>query len=215
MHVLIVDHQPLVRKMAKRALDDMGVPLIHEEMNINNALICMKKAPINFVIIDARMRGDTGFRLLRAIRTGQNWMKRDIPVLIWTELKDKEILIAAKSLDANAYLSRETDLSTIESRLIKILKTPIILKETYDYVAAPIPGVEKIELLYQRMLEKKIAGAGNPITMKDIQKGGILPHDVMTLKGQFLLAKGRKVDTTFYQMLQDIEGSYGLRWGMK
>lgn len=213
LKVLIVDSQPFARKRAKEALYNMGVPTVYETVNVNSALAGITKAGISLVIVDAFLPDDTGLRLLRAVRTGQQWLRRDLPVLVWTELTDPEIRSAAKALDANDVIPKETDLGGLEPRIIDVLEKPVRPRGTYAYVSAPVPSGERVGQLYEKMLKRRMEGMGEPVAYDDLHVGKELPHDLMTLNGQFLLAKGRRLDASEYRLLEEIERTFGLCWG--
>jgi two-component system, chemotaxis family, chemotaxis protein CheY len=119
LKVLVVDDQFSVRQMTRLALEKIGVRLIHEAENGQEALLKALAQPLDLIISDFNMPELDGMGLLRAVRGHQ--AIRKLPFILITGRGDRELVVKAAQAGVNNYLVKPFDDSTLRQKMEAVL----------------------------------------------------------------------------------------------
>jgi len=111
--ILVVDDEPIVRESIRDWLKNAGYEVATAETG-EEALEMMKKQDFGVVVLDVRLPGKTGFRVLREIKA----VKPGIKSIIITAYPTEEFAEEAKLLGAVDYLVKPIAPDDLE-RLIR------------------------------------------------------------------------------------------------
>lgn len=120
LKVLVVDDQFSVRQMTRLALEKIGVRLIHEAENGQEALLKALAQPLDLIISDFNMPELDGMGLLRAVRGHQ--AIRKLPFILITGRGDRELVVKAAQAGVNNYLVKPFDDSTLRQKMEAVLE---------------------------------------------------------------------------------------------
>lgn len=83
--VLIVEDDPMVAMLNKHYLEQVGgFELVHVANSVKEAVEILEKSPVDFILLDIFMPGDTGFELLMHIRN----QEKEIDVMMISAVHD-------------------------------------------------------------------------------------------------------------------------------
>lgn len=119
LKVLVVDDQFSVRQMTRLALEKIGVRLIHEAENGQEALLKALAQPLDLIISDFNMPEMDGMGLLRAVRGHQ--AIRKLPFILITGRGDKELVVKAAQAGVNNYVVKPFDEATLRQKMEAVL----------------------------------------------------------------------------------------------
>ena len=118
MKILIVDDFVATRKIIFNTFAQLGFNNTDEEDDGFSALVRLKSALFDLVVIDWKMSKMSGMELLKQIRTDPNL--KHIPVLMVSEDGLQENIVAATKAGLNAYIIRPFEVKTFAEKLEKI-----------------------------------------------------------------------------------------------
>ena len=118
MKILIVDDFAATRKIIFNTFAQLGFNNTDEEDDGFSALVRLKSALFDLVVIDWKMSKMSGMELLKQIRADQNL--KHIPVLMVSEDGLQENIVAATKAGLNAYIIRPFEVKTFAEKLEKI-----------------------------------------------------------------------------------------------
>ena len=118
MKILIVDDFAATRKIIFNTFAQLGFNNTDEEGDGFSALVRLKSALFDLVVIDWKMSNMSGMELLKQIRTNPNL--KHIPVLMVSEDGLQENIVAATKAGLNAYIIRPFEVKTFAEKLEKI-----------------------------------------------------------------------------------------------
>ena len=118
MKILIVDDFAATRKIIFNTFTQLGFNNTDEEDDGFSALVRLKSALFDLVVIDWKMSKMSGMELLKQIRTDPNL--KHIPVLMVSEDGLQENIVAATKAGLNAYIIRPFEVKTFAEKLEKI-----------------------------------------------------------------------------------------------
>ena len=118
MKILIVDDFAATRKIIFNTFAQLGFNNTDEEDDGFSALVRLKSALFDLVVIDWKMSKMSGMELLKQIRTDPNL--KHIPVLMVSEDGLQENIVAATKAGLNAYIIRPFEVKTFAEKLEKI-----------------------------------------------------------------------------------------------
>ena len=118
MKILIVDDFAATRKIIFNTFAQLGFNNTDEEDDGFSALVRLKSALFDLVVIDWKMSKMSGMELLRKIRADPNL--KHIPVLMVSEDGLQENIVAATKAGLNAYIIRPFEVKTFAEKLEKI-----------------------------------------------------------------------------------------------
>ena len=119
LKVLVVDDQFSVRQMTRLALEKIGVRLIHEAENGQEALFKALAQPLDLIISDFNMPEMDGIGLLRAVRGHQ--AIRKLPFILITGRGDRELVVKAAQAGVNNYVVKPFDEATLRQKMEAVL----------------------------------------------------------------------------------------------
>ena len=119
LKVLVVDNQFSVRQMTRLALEKIGVRLIHEAENGQEALTKALAQPLDIIISDFNMPEMDGIELLRAVRGHQ--AIRKTPFILITGRGDRELVVKAAQAGVNNYVVKPFDEATLRQKMEAVL----------------------------------------------------------------------------------------------
>ena len=118
MKILIVDDFAATRKIIFNTFAQLGFNNTDEEDDGFSALVRLKSALFDLVVIDWKMSKMSGMELLKQIRADPNL--KYIPVLMVSEDGLQENIVAATKAGLNAYIIRPFEVKTFAEKLEKI-----------------------------------------------------------------------------------------------
>ena len=118
MKILIVDDFAATRKIIFNTFAQLGFNNTDEEDDGFSALVRLKSALFDLVVIDWKMSKMSGMELLKQIRTDPNL--KHIPVLMVSEDGLQENIVAATKAGLSAYIIRPFEVKTFAEKLEKI-----------------------------------------------------------------------------------------------
>ena len=118
--ILIVDDFAATRKIIFNTFAQLGFNNTDEEDDGVSALVRLKSALFDLVVIDWKMSKMSGMELLKQIRTDPNL--KHIPVLMVSDDGLQENIVAATKAGLNAYIIRPFEVKTFADKLEKIFK---------------------------------------------------------------------------------------------
>lgn len=129
--ILIVDDDPMVRRMLQALLSQEGYDL-HFAASGPEALARLDELAPDAILLDVMMPGMDGFQVCQRLKTDERW--RHIPIILVTALDSKEDL--ARGLDAGAdeFLTKPVDHLELQARVRSVLR----IKKQYDELEATL-----------------------------------------------------------------------------
>jgi len=119
LKVLIVDDQMSVRQFTRMTLEKMGIRLIHEAENGQEALGTAIAQPLDLIISDFNMPEMDGLGLLRAVRGHQ--AIRKLPFILLTGRGDRELVVKAAQAGVNNYLVKPFNDAILRQKMEQVL----------------------------------------------------------------------------------------------
>ena len=116
--ILIVDDFAATRKIIFNTFAQLGFNNTDEEDDGFSALVRLKSALFDLVVIDWKMSKMSGMELLKQIRADPNL--KHIPVLMVSDDDLQENIVAATKAGLNAYIIRPFEVKTFAEKLEKI-----------------------------------------------------------------------------------------------
>jgi len=118
MKILIVNDFAATRKIIINTFAQLGFNNTDEEDDGFSALVRLKSALFDLVVIDWKMSKMSGMELLKQIRADPNL--KYIPVLMISDEDLQENIVAATKAGLNAYIIRPFEVKTFAEKLEKI-----------------------------------------------------------------------------------------------
>ena len=118
MKILIVDDFAATRKIIFNTFAQLGFNNTDEEDDGFSALVRLKSALFDLVVIDWKISKMSGMELLKQIRADPNL--KHIPVLMVSEDGLQENIVAATKAGLNAYIIRPFEVKAFAEKLEKI-----------------------------------------------------------------------------------------------
>ena len=118
MKILIVDDFAATRKIIFNTFAQLGFNNTDEEDDGFSALVRLKSALFDLVVIDWKMSKMSGMELLKQIRADPNL--KHIPVLMVSDENLQGNIVAATKAGLNAYIIRPFEVKTFAEKLEKI-----------------------------------------------------------------------------------------------
>ena len=119
LKVLVVDDQFSVRQMTRLALEKIGVRLIHEAENGQEAYNVATAQPLDLIISDFNMPQMDGIGLLRAVRGHP--AVRKLPLILITGRGDRELVVTAAQAGVNNYLVKTFTEQVLRQKMEEVM----------------------------------------------------------------------------------------------
>jgi len=117
--VLVVDDDPLMRRLVSRVLRELGFQSIDQAVDGLAAFTQFQRAPYELVITDWNMPNATGLDLLRAIRGGCE--RAQTPVLVLTGHVNSERLQEALGAGATGFVAKPFEIGSLCEKVLAAL----------------------------------------------------------------------------------------------
>ncbi len=119
LDILVVEDDPVTRRMVKRHLQRLGIEQFREAEDGKVALEEIKRQQPQLVITDWSMPKLNGLELLHILQAHESL--KHIPVLMMTSRSDKADILTAAQEGVRSYLVKPFDAATLEVKISKIL----------------------------------------------------------------------------------------------
>ncbi len=119
--ILVVDDAPMIRRILKNLLKEMGFSNIEEAEDGMVALQKLRQQKFDFVITDWNMPNMTGIELVQNIRQDPNL--KHLPVMMVTAEAKKENIILALKSGVNNYIVKPFTPENVKTK-IEAIFTP-------------------------------------------------------------------------------------------
>ncbi len=117
---LLVDDQPMMRKILKNILVNAGFLNFLEADNGEKGYeILMNNPSINFIISDWNMPKKNGIEFLTMVRAHEKY--KQLPFIFITAENEKEKVVGALAQNVTGYILKPFDAKTIREKIKKVL----------------------------------------------------------------------------------------------
>jgi CheY-like chemotaxis protein len=132
--VLIAEDVDVARMILKRHLTKLGVHQILEAVDGDQALALLAEHgdAIDAAIVDFQMPGKHGLQVLKAIRTGDANVRRNLPVALLTGQLEAALEALAGRLDLDAFLGKPVRADVLEDTMRLLLASDRVAGDAYD-----------------------------------------------------------------------------------
>lgn len=132
--LLTVDDAPLINEYARGILERLGAKRVFTAFSGDDACVILRRnKDIQLVITDIQMDHGNGLALLKSIRTGEDNIRRDIPVIVVTDFSYKSNVIKALQLNCNGFVSKPINGEILAKKISEALNHPFELKTVEEY----------------------------------------------------------------------------------
>ena len=219
--ILVVDDERFTRALVGRLLGYLGAKGVYQAENGADALWMLEGGRMEFdaVIADLNMPRINGLEMLKAIRSGANGCRRDLPVIMLTGHSDLELVSRAMALDINGFIVKPVSQGALASRLARVFGEEIrTVRPESEYAKVDVrlgfdePPPERAGLpekagLPTRPLpvppEAPDVGMVR-IALTDVVPGSVLAKDVIIPSGLVIVGKGTLLSKRLIQRLKDL-----------
>ena len=196
--ILVVEDMELNQLLMKTILDDFGF-----ECEIaGNGKIAVEKLqnesgnkPFDIVLMDLQMPEMNGFEATEYIR---KTMKSSIPIIALTADVTTVDVAKCKAVGMNDYISKPVDERLLYSKLIGLIKKPILIIEQKIIGDLQIENIKYVDMTYLIKLTKS-----NPKLMTELISSYLnqTPALIKTMKQSFHEKNWKLLDATIHKML--------------
>ncbi|MBT5265343.1 MAG: response regulator [Rhodospirillaceae bacterium] len=220
VNVLLVDDQSFVRKIVKSVFQDVDNIRFIDAADGSEALNTLQSLSVDAVFLDINMRPTNGLEALKAIRTGQDGLRQDMPVIMLTGVSDQAAVRAAVELDSNAFILKPATPSTLLDRLTRVLSKRQPMKSAKEYARVQLPtGLDEDAIVAPRLDPKSASAPTEPapiagstpgtvvvkVGIQMLRRNDRLVDDITTKNGQLMVIAGTEVDDAMLDRLTDLK----------
>jgi len=138
LSVLVVDDEPYMRKVTKTILAAIGIPTVLEaEDGIAGYEMARSNVP-DLMIIDWEMPVIDGPQLIRMIRSPEEHLLRDVPIIMLTAHSDISRVVESARIGANEFVRKPVSIKTLRDRIVSIITNPRPIVQIGEYYG-PMP----------------------------------------------------------------------------
>lgn len=119
-HLLVVDDDKRLRELLSRYLQEHHF-LVTTAENSNQAVQALDQEPIDLIVLDVMMPGESGLDFTKHLRKNFNHSKHNVPILMLTALGETENRIAGLETGADDYLGKPFEPKELLLRIERIL----------------------------------------------------------------------------------------------
>ena len=159
------------------------------------------------IITDFNMHPLNGLHILKAVRTGTAGCARDTSVIILTGFSDDYLISAALQLDVDAFILKPISRIELQTKISRILMSPIEPKAPGDYQKIAVPdSVGPTGEPVKKTPLTAVAGKALQLVAIDmIKTGSILVEDLIGPNGSVFIHGGTQLSDTRLKQLIDLE----------
>ena len=154
-HLLVIDDDPLMRKLLARVLGARGYHATMAEDG-QQAKELLSKQPFDLILTDVHMPKVDGIAVLKLVRE----LDADFPVILFTASPSADTAIGALQLHATAYLTKPLDPTRLVEEVEKALKMhelARVRKEAHQVIASAA-AVEAQRAAAGGLFDRALAG---------------------------------------------------------
>jgi two-component system sensor histidine kinase/response regulator len=129
--ILIVDDDPMVRRMLEALLSQEGYDLAFAASG-PEALARLDELSPDVILLDVMMPGMNGFQVCQRLKADERW--RHIPIVLVTALASKKDLVRGLDTGADEFLSKPVNDLELRARVRSMLR----IKKQYDELEATL-----------------------------------------------------------------------------
>lgn len=165
--ILVVDDDKIIRELCGQALRNYRV--IHAG-TCEEALRIYVQEPVDLVLSDILMPGESGIDLLRQIKT----FNPNATVVLMTGFMDKEIILNALKEDADDFINKPLNLLQLRTSIEKALSRKKLKKELAD-----VKRSEEIKNTFLSLVSHKLRTpiTGISLFLQNLQMGVFNPEE--------------------------------------
>jgi two-component system chemotaxis response regulator CheY len=124
LKVLVVDDEPYMRKVTRTILTAIGVASVQEaEHGVAGYEMARSNAP-DLMIIDWEMPVLNGPQLIQMMRCSEEYLLRDIPVILLTAHSEISRVVESARIGANEFVRKPVSIKTLQDRIVSIVTNP-------------------------------------------------------------------------------------------
>ena len=146
IHVLHVDDEPALLKVAKQCLEMQGPFQVDTASSVEEALAKLEKEQYDAVVSDYQMPGKDGLEFLRELRQ----KRMGIPFVIFTGKGKEEVAVKAWNLGADHYVNKNGDPEIVYCELAHCLQSSV---EKHAAEARTRETILRLQTIYQNAVE--------------------------------------------------------------
>jgi CheY-like chemotaxis protein len=124
LKILVVDDNAHMRKLVVTILQAFGAVQIFEAADGERALVLLRDANPDVIILDWMMEGMSGLDFAREIRTSPNTPNPFVPIIMLTGHTAIDHVRQARDAGVNEFLAKPVSVKAILTRLIAVIEHP-------------------------------------------------------------------------------------------
>lgn len=153
--ILVVDDDVLHRELVRAAIADMCE--VVEASDAEEALRIVQAAPIDLVVLDVVMPGETGIDACRRIKATTN---DRVAVLLVTALSEREHRLAGLSAGADDFLTKPFDRTELRLRVDMFLR----LRKQESIIRDQLIALQRLDALKDDLVSLLVHDLKHPLT---------------------------------------------------
>jgi signal transduction histidine kinase len=167
--ILVVDDDQVIREVCQRALHDYRVI---QAGTCDEALRLYEKEPVDLILTDIMMPGESGLDLLRQVKV----LDPNVTVIIMTGFMDKETLLSALKEDADDFINKPLNFLQLRTAIEKALARRVLKEEL-----ASIKRSEELKSSFLSIISHKLRTpiTGISLFLQNLGMGIFNPDDPM------------------------------------
>lgn len=202
--LLIVDDDITTRQLIRRMVTDIGFSKIEEAVDGSQAIKRTVETEPDLVLCDIQMEPLEGLSFLKAVRTGNSDMPRDLRVIMVTGLSGNSEYGTALALDADGFLPKPVHKHTLEKRLVRCFAENRSVRDVEAYRVIPIPGRDQMASDSVTADGSSANLGGTKKNISALEEGEVLVRDLRLSDGSLLLAAGMKISKSLLSRIKDL-----------
>jgi DNA-binding NarL/FixJ family response regulator len=144
LHCLIIDDDQSFRALFESMLRKLEIGRVTVGRSAADArgIFANLHRPVDLVMCDFSMEGDTGLDLLRSIRLGElKNAKPETSFVMVTGSRTPNLVRLAAALDVNGYLAKPFSFNALKRSILRAIKKPIVPDPT-RYRQVPVSAIQ-------------------------------------------------------------------------
>lgn len=214
--ILVVDDEKFSRSIVTRLLADIASAEVVPASNGAEALAALVGISHEFAIamIDFNMPVMNGLECLKAIRTGLEGIRNDLPAMMLTGNADASLVGVSLALDVDAFVVKPVSKMALVSRLNHVFAGNHDIKPAKAYLSVDIAPVTAKLLSHKPVINpdtapptKAKAGGlppGRRVQLEALQLPATLAQDICAPSGELLLSAGVKLTERLLARLREL-----------
>lgn len=133
LRVLIVDDEPIMRRVTGSLLQAIGIRTIHEANDGHSGLEAICTFAPDVVILDWEMPRPNGPEFVRAVRSPESFPRPDVPIIMLTGHGEHARVVEAVNLGVNDFLLKPVSTKALLARFVALIANPRRMVKKGDY----------------------------------------------------------------------------------